>query len=127
MTFSEHDSRSIEVAYQRLADEYDDPSNDLRSRGEDDANGSQSPPASGKNTNTSINEAGNDENAGGKVCIPVQEDYLFDVDILERELAPVYWLGPVGIWGITISFPTSLMISLGRDDTISLKPTSSKC
>ena len=27
--------------------------------------------------------------------IPVNEDYLFDVDIRTRELAPVYWLGPV--------------------------------
>ena len=27
--------------------------------------------------------------------VPVNEDFLFDVDILERELAPVYWLGPV--------------------------------
>lgn len=26
--------------------------------------------------------------------IPVNEDYLFDVDIRKRELAPVYWLGP---------------------------------
>ncbi|RPB29617.1 DDHD-domain-containing protein [Terfezia boudieri ATCC MYA-4762] len=26
--------------------------------------------------------------------IPVNEDYLFDVDIIKRELAPVYWLGP---------------------------------
>lgn len=27
--------------------------------------------------------------------MPVNEDFLFDVDIQERELAPVYWLGPV--------------------------------
>lgn len=27
--------------------------------------------------------------------VPVNEDFLFDVDIEERELAPVYWLGPV--------------------------------
>ena len=26
--------------------------------------------------------------------VPVNEDYLFDVDILKRELSPVYWLGP---------------------------------
>lgn len=39
--------------------------------------------------NTSINEAGKEEGAGGKVRVPVHEDYLFDVDVLERELAPV--------------------------------------
>lgn len=27
--------------------------------------------------------------------VPVNEDYLFDVDIRQRELAPAYWLGPV--------------------------------
>jgi hypothetical protein len=27
--------------------------------------------------------------------VPVNEDFLFDVDILTRELAPVYWHGPV--------------------------------
>lgn len=30
-----------------------------------------------------------------KTRVPVNEDYLFDVDIETRELAPVYWLGPV--------------------------------
>jgi hypothetical protein len=29
------------------------------------------------------------------VKVPVNEDYLFDVDIERRELAPTYWLGPV--------------------------------
>lgn len=27
--------------------------------------------------------------------VPVNEDFLFDVGIEARELAPVYWLGPV--------------------------------
>jgi hypothetical protein len=26
--------------------------------------------------------------------VPVNEDYLFDVDVESRELAPAYWLGP---------------------------------
>lgn len=30
-----------------------------------------------------------------KARVPVNEDFLFDVDILKRELAPVYWAGPV--------------------------------
>lgn len=30
----------------------------------------------------------------GGIEVPVNEDYLFDVDIKKRELAPVYWLGP---------------------------------
>jgi len=35
------------------------------------------------------------ENAGGKVKVPVHEDFLFDVDVERRELSPVYWLGPI--------------------------------
>ena len=32
---------------------------------------------------------------GGRVKVPVNEDFLFDVDIERRELAPTYWLGPI--------------------------------
>lgn len=35
--------------------------------------------------------------------VPVNEDYLFDVDVEQRELSPAYWIGPVyevrrGMW-----------------------------
>ena len=29
------------------------------------------------------------------VQVPVNEDFLFDVHVVARELEPVYWLGPV--------------------------------
>ena len=45
--------------------------------------------------NTSLNEAGLDLGAGGKVRVAVHEDFLFDVDIERRELSPVYWLGAI--------------------------------
>ena len=32
---------------------------------------------------------------GGLLKVPVNEDYLFDVDVDKRELAPTYWLGPI--------------------------------
>lgn len=48
----------------------------------------------GSRGNTSINEATNSEK-GGIVKVPVNEDFLFDVDIEARELAPTYWLGPI--------------------------------
>ena len=44
--------------------------------------------------NTSINDSTNIEK-GGPVKVPVNEDYLFDVDVEHRELAPTYWLGPI--------------------------------
>ncbi|KAK0109026.1 hypothetical protein ONS96_002860 [Cadophora gregata f. sp. sojae] len=92
--FSLHDSRSIETVYQKLADEYDDPIRDARQKADDYASG-MSTSASGKKPNTSIDEAGQDTNAGGKIRVPVQEDFLFDVDIEQRELSPLYWLGPI--------------------------------
>ncbi len=95
MLFSAHDSRSIETAYQKLADEYDDPGRELRQKGEDYISGGQSPSTPGRKPNTSIDEAGLDTHAGGRVRVPVQEDFLFDVDIEQRELSPLYWLGPI--------------------------------
>ena len=44
-------------------------------------------------SNTSLSADGTDSEAGTR--IPVNEDFLFDVDVEKRELAPVYWLGPV--------------------------------
>jgi hypothetical protein len=48
----------------------------------------------GSKGNTSINEAAEPEK-GGSIKVPVNEDFLFDVDIETRELAPTYWLGPI--------------------------------
>lgn len=33
--------------------------------------------------------------ARSSVCVPVNEDFLFEVNIEDRELAPVYWLGAI--------------------------------
>ncbi|GAD98304.1 DDHD domain-containing protein [Paecilomyces variotii No. 5] len=67
--FSVKDSQAIETAFQQLAEE-EDTSSASESRGE--------PPQS-----------------RDSVKVPVNEDYLFDVDIERRELSPAYWLGPV--------------------------------
>ena len=48
----------------------------------------------GPRGNTSINESTSLEK-GGRIKVPVNEDFLFDVDIEARELAPTYWLGPI--------------------------------
>ena len=92
MPFSVHDSRSIELAFQELVEEGED-------NGISPCNGEGKPgvsnAAAGEKENTSMNEAGNLKHAGGKVKVPVNEDFLFDVDIETRELAPVYWLGPI--------------------------------
>jgi len=94
VTFSAHDSNEIEAAYQKLADEHDDPNQDVKQDNLGDV-GERNPVSTGINANTSQSEAGLDENAGGKVRVPVHEDFLFDCDVERRELAPVYWLGPI--------------------------------
>jgi hypothetical protein len=85
VTFSAHDSRAIETAYQKLADE--------RRGGGSGGKGDRPGKSIGRGSNTSLNAPGQDEQSGVKV--PVHEDFLFDVDIENRELAPVYWLGPI--------------------------------
>lgn len=94
VTFSTDDSQSIEAAYQRLADSYDQENRDTSPKA-GVGNGEREFPGTSKGGNTSIEEAGHNENAGGNIRVPVQEDYLFDVDLEKRELCPVYWLGPI--------------------------------
>lgn len=90
--FSLNDSKAIEAAFQKLMLQEDDGernklelqqesgSGDL---GEDGADRARS------GTNTSLEEHHE------TIKVPVNEDYLFDVDVGRRELAPAYWLGPV--------------------------------
>ena len=111
--FSVRDSRSVETAFQKIVeDEHDrrrgkSPSGDIgdaASRQEQNtytkiedggAHGKAKLGSShGSRGNTSINEATGSEK-GGMVKVPVNEDFLFDVDIEKRELAPTYWLGPI--------------------------------
>ncbi|KAM3507659.1 hypothetical protein MY11210_007056 [Beauveria gryllotalpidicola] len=73
--FSTADSRRIEVQYQSLI-EADEERRSMKGS-EASSQCSASDPTS-KDT-----------------CVPVNEDFLFDVSIKRRELCPVYWLGPV--------------------------------
>ncbi|KAK5169160.1 uncharacterized protein LTR77_006469 [Saxophila tyrrhenica] len=87
--FSVRDSKAIEVAYRKLGEELEaaerQPEHgDLGSRKAEDQQSKEKP-----NVNLK------DDLSPGKVRVPVNEDYLFDVDIERRELGPAYWLGPV--------------------------------
>ncbi|ROV98622.1 hypothetical protein VSDG_04293 [Cytospora chrysosperma] len=84
-TFSPTDSRSIEAAYQTILE-------NTEVEREQNKHGS-SRNISGSRRGLS---ADSDEFAAqGGTKVPVNEDFLFDVDIEKRELSPVYWLGPV--------------------------------
>lgn len=83
--FSNNDTRSIETAYQGVLESTEKE----RERSNSGSNRNFSGP---RRAFTSDSEE-SDTQGGTKV--PVNEDFLFDVDIEKRELAPVYWLGPV--------------------------------
>lgn len=73
VSFSPNDSRAIENAYQNILES--------RERNRQDRSSAR------RDSDSS------DDEVGTKVA--VNEDFLFDVDIKKRELAPVYWLGPI--------------------------------
>ncbi|KAI1481117.1 DDHD domain-containing protein [Daldinia eschscholtzii] len=94
VAFSKDDSRSIENAYQKLLEELED-EREKGSVNKQMRSSSQRRRAvsTEDEPNTSID--GENGRQQGGLRVPVNEDFLFDVDIEERELAPVYWLGPI--------------------------------
>ncbi|KAJ4422518.1 hypothetical protein N0V82_002852 [Gnomoniopsis sp. IMI 355080] len=82
--FSPNDSRSIEAAYQSILESKEQ---------EQDREDTSSRKPAGSRRGLSSEAEASDHEIGAKV--PVNEDFLFDVDIQKRELAPVYWLGPI--------------------------------
>jgi len=94
-TFSQKDSQAIEAAFQSLPTEEEDNAGrtvqepiDLAGEAREDGK-----PRSDNVPNRSIGAANKDDQASTRV--PVNEDYLFDVDVERRELGPAYWLGPI--------------------------------
>jgi hypothetical protein len=99
--FSKGDSRAIETAFQKTADEAEaaEQSKDLSPVMP--VHSSNEPPKTTK--------------------VPVNEDYLFDVEIETRELAPSYWLGPVydvkrGTWFTTSGEPVDEGLALQLEE-----------
>lgn len=101
LAFSKRDTKCIEAAWQTLSEQEDKaPRKELSGpdvvdlTSGDLASGTRSSTArSDKQTNSSIEAANDDDRPTVKV--PVNEDYLFDVDVERRELGPAFWLGPI--------------------------------
>ncbi|KAJ2985278.1 hypothetical protein NUW58_g5623 [Xylaria curta] len=94
--FSGVDSRSLETAYQRLLEEIEN-DREKGAIGQHTRTRSSSRRSRGW-SGEDVPNTGSDEDAGDPTSglrIPVNEDFLFDVNIEKRELAPVYWLGPI--------------------------------
>jgi len=91
IAFSVKDSKAIEAAFQSLieADDVGGKTSPVQSEGDITLQSAGSAQRSGSKPNTSL------EDDDKTVKVPVNEDYLFDVDVRRRELAPAYWLGPV--------------------------------
>jgi hypothetical protein len=77
--FSETDSRAIEAAFQKWAEQEEAEEKERLIYG----------------TKRRGLEGQQYRDALKSVKVPVNEDYLFDVDVEKRELIPTYWLGPV--------------------------------
>jgi len=86
--FSVRDSKAIEAAFQTLVEEEEsgDSSQVEAHLGDISLQGTGSKRSDNK---PNVNLKGN------RKSVPVNEDYLFDVDVKKRELGPAYWLGPV--------------------------------
>lgn len=100
MTFSANDTRALEAAFHKLADEEEHAEQGPQPSEDDSGDMSISQPyvESGMKKphhkpSRSLGQLGTSEVPSPRV--PVNEDYLFDVDVRQRELAPAYWLGPV--------------------------------
>ncbi|KAI0440241.1 DDHD domain-containing protein, partial [Xylaria telfairii] len=95
--FSKIDSRSLENAYQRLLEEME---NDRHGKSVANQH-TRTRSSSHRSQGLSVEDAPNtgfDGDAGDPpsgLRVPVNEDFLFDVNVERRELAPVYWLGPI--------------------------------
>ena len=96
VSFGTRDSHAIETVFQRLAEAEENAQMAARDTklqvSLEDAEGDigeRHGPARPKRRDTLKDEVLDEE-----VKVPVNEDYLFDVDIRSRELSPVYWLGP---------------------------------
>jgi hypothetical protein len=119
--FSVKDSKAIESAFQSWSDEEDASDREKLTRGSDIGDGSDDIGVSSEG-GTKLRKSGVEETSSVKV--PVNEDYLFDVDVERRELAPTYWLGPVydvrrGTWFFQGMFACTLIFSLNTYSIIS--------
>ncbi|KAK4126746.1 DDHD-domain-containing protein [Parathielavia appendiculata] len=86
--FSVEDSRAIEIAYQTKLEDLEEERGQNRS---DAALRAGLKRPRGTSPDASLNA----DSQPSKTMVPVNEDFLFDVNIEDRELAPVYWEGPV--------------------------------
>ncbi|KAH0427415.1 DDHD domain-containing protein [Colletotrichum camelliae] len=92
LPFAKGDSRAIELAYQRLLEDSEKRRGDRSQRNVSGGSRRGRKTIDDDGAHSSLETS---PESTPKTRVPVNEDYLFDVDIEKRELEPVYWLGPV--------------------------------
>ncbi|KAJ4267425.1 hypothetical protein NW762_003532 [Fusarium torreyae] len=94
--FSHSDSKSLEAEYQKLLEEVEDTKSQAPApRSVRLASRKREADAADVADDITEQTQGLSDSHSSGTRVPVNEDFLFDVDIEARELAPVYWLGPV--------------------------------
>jgi hypothetical protein len=92
VAFTHEDSRSIEAIYQKKLEELEEERGSSSGRKNAPVRAGTKRPRVGSGEERA-SPTPEEERVPARV--PVNEDFLFDVDIEERELAPIYWPGPV--------------------------------
>lgn len=94
--FSPGDSRAIEATFQKICDEAEETERKkLQREGPDPGEPSNDEPRQWQIKERHVRWERSEPNGVLKAKVPVNEDFLFDVDVEERELAPAYWIGAV--------------------------------
>ncbi|EKG09352.1 DDHD domain-containing protein [Macrophomina phaseolina MS6] len=94
--FSSGDSRAIEATFQKLCDEAEQAERGkLQHQAGDLGEAPNDEPRQWQIKERHVRWERTEPNGTLKAKVPVNEDFLFDVDVEERELAPAYWIGPV--------------------------------
>ncbi|KAK7516011.1 DDHD domain-containing protein [Phyllosticta citriasiana] len=94
--FSPGDSRAIEATFQKLCDEADAAARQKQQpQTSDPEESAKGEPRQWQIKERHVRWEKTEPNGVLKAKVPVNEDFLFDVDVEDRELSPAYWLGPI--------------------------------
>ncbi|KAK8236595.1 DDHD domain-containing protein [Phyllosticta capitalensis] len=94
--FSPGDSRAIEATFQKLCDEADAAARQKQqSQTSDPEENIKEEPRQWQIKERHVRWERSEPNGVLKAKVPVNEDFLFDVDVEDRELSPAYWIGPI--------------------------------
>lgn len=94
--FSSGDSRAIEATFQKICDEAEEAERrKLQHQGGDLGEPPKDEPRQWQIKERHVRWERTESNGVLKAKVPVNEDFLFDIDVEDRELAPAYWIGPV--------------------------------